>query len=154
MKTWSFTPPSDLAASNQNWETAIAGQKSGAYDPFLGTTPVANLFTNVDLYWGTYHCDGPVVFFSVVLASTTGGVYVAWPTGATVTLPFKVAYRGNTGSAWDVLEAGKAFPATTFGGGDSDWFKHDNNKILSAINGHTSPPNSPNVCISGWYFRD
>lgn len=138
--------PNSEAAQRQAWISLMNGMQQDAFNPFLGTTPTAAGFNNVDKYWGYFFAFGPVVFFSITLTSVTT---LTWTATKALQLPFASA---TTSSGWDA-NYGKTFPATASGGGNAtkDRFSFATTSTIAAEVGNAGA--GGNVNISGWYFR-
>lgn len=150
MKKFSFERPIDEAAMQRNWDQLINNTHAQEYDPFGGATPASAGFADVDLYWGTYALQGPVVFFSINMHSS--GV-VSWSAGDELLLPIELATRG-TGFA---LQYGMSFPVTRYNGYVTN-VGTGNICVFSSNDGLVIVANESGSCAefscAGWYFRD
>jgi hypothetical protein len=146
-RAFKFSLPINEAQQSNNWKILIDNVVQQEFDPFFGTTPATEGFTNVGDYWGYYFVFGPLVFFSIVLLNDGGGS-VRWGAGDILKLPFEAATRGS-----NLLEKHKSFPATepTHSGTVQGWFYLQSNTIV-AVAAHSSG-SSDDTNISGWYFR-
>jgi hypothetical protein len=148
-KPLKFVLPKNEAQQELNWKVLIDATQANEFDPFYGTTPAAQGFTNVGNYWGYYTLFGPIVYFTITLLNDGGGS-VRWSAGDYMLLPYSCATRGTA----HILESHKCFPATerNHAGIVQDWFYLGPGYITSSA-GHTSG-SSDDSNISGWYFRE
>lgn len=144
-----FVLPTDEMQMADNWTKLRNSIEQREFDPFFGTTPLAEGFANVTSYWAYYFTMGPLVFFSITMY--TDGDSITWPVSAPLLLPIQASSRGST----QLLEGYKCFPATSPGhaGTVSDWFQLQSTSLL-ADGGHAVHGGSESVNVSGWYFRE
>lgn len=148
MKQFNFLLADSDDAQKQNWTQLTNGLKFAEFDPFNGTTPVAEGFTNVTSYWGVSYTLGPICFVSISLQNNGGTM--SWSAGNCLRLPYTNAQRGGIHG----LELGKSLVCTSGATAskviDSFNLSPGTDNLIAATTGVT---NTISACISGWYFR-